>query len=115
MDRDVIATGKTIDEAIENGCAKLGVSADNVTYELIDLPKKKFFGLKTIPAKVKVTLTEEYANKFCVEEKKAEAPKCTAPKCEQPKCEQAKPDISLCISSDRKPVQPPNAPNPISI
>lgn len=93
MDRDVIATGKTIDEAIENGCAKLGVSADNVTYELIDLPKKKFFGLKTIPAKVKVTLTEEYANKFCVEEKKAEAPKCAAPKCEQ-----AKPD-----KKDKKP------------
>ena len=91
MDRDVIATGKTIDEAIENGCAKLGVSADNVTYELIDLPKKKFFGLKTVPAKVKVTLTEEYANKFSAkEEPKAEQTKCAAPKCEAPKDEQCK-------------------------
>ncbi|MCI2046919.1 MAG: Jag N-terminal domain-containing protein [Faecalibacterium sp.] len=58
MTREVESTGKTVEEAYAAGCAELGVSADeiNVSYEVIDFPAKKLF--KTIPARVKVTVTE---------------------------------------------------------
>ena len=52
--REVIATGKTVDEATEAALAQLGLSMDEVTVEVLELPQKKFF--KTIPAKVKVTV-----------------------------------------------------------
>lgn len=55
--REVIATGKTVDEAIENGCRELGLSIEEVSYEIIEMPIKKLF--KTIPAKVKVTPDED--------------------------------------------------------
>lgn len=70
MDREIIATGLTVDEALDAACEKLGVSRDDVTYEVLEMPKKKFFGLKTIPAKVKVVLQEEYLNKFAPKEQK---------------------------------------------
>ena len=70
MDREIIAAGLTVDEALDAACEKLGVSRDDVTYEVLEMPKKKFFGLKTIPAKVKVVLQEEYLNKFAPKEQK---------------------------------------------
>lgn len=70
MDREVIATGKTWEEALDAACEKLGVSRDDVDYEILEMPKKKFFGLKSIPAKVKVTVQDEYANKFAPKENK---------------------------------------------
>ena len=70
MDREIIATGLTVDEALDAACEKLGVSRDDVTYEVLEMPKKKFFGLKTVPAKVKVVLQEEYLNKFAPKEQK---------------------------------------------
>ena len=59
MIRDIEATGKTVEEAYAAGCEMLGVSADdiNVSYEVVEFPAKKLF--KTIPARVKVTVTEE--------------------------------------------------------
>ena len=70
MNTEEIATGNTVDEAIEAACAKLGVLRENVEIDVIEMPKKKFFGLKSIPAKVKVTVNEEYAKKFAAEDKK---------------------------------------------
>lgn len=70
MDREIIATGLTVDEALDAACEKLGVLRDDVTYEVLEMPKKKFFGLKTVPAKVKVVLQEEYLNKFAPKEQK---------------------------------------------
>ena len=64
MDREVIATGITVDEAIEAACEKLGAPRESVDIEVLEMPKKKFFGLKTVPAKVKAVLQSEYANKF---------------------------------------------------
>lgn len=73
MDKEVIATGKTWEEALDAACEKLGVSRENVDFEILEMPKKKFFGLKSIPAKVKVTVQDEYINKFAPKEnKKAE-------------------------------------------
>ena len=70
MDREVIATGLTVDEAIEAACEKLGAPRESVDIEVLEMPKKKFFGLKTVPAKVKAVLQDEYANKFMPKEPK---------------------------------------------
>ena len=56
MNREVIATGITVDEAIEAACEKLGAPRESVDIEVLEMPKKKFFGLKTVPAKVKAVL-----------------------------------------------------------
>lgn len=64
MDNFEIATGKTVDEAVDNACAKLGVSRDNISYEILELPQKKLFGLKVVPAKVKVSVSESFTTKF---------------------------------------------------
>ena len=61
MIRKQEATGKTVDEARAKACALLGVQADdlNVSYEVLEMPQKTgFLGLKTTPAKVRVTVEE---------------------------------------------------------
>lgn len=54
LKREVIATGRNVDEAIEEACRQLGVDRDEVEVEVLEVPKKSFFGLKVTPAKVKV-------------------------------------------------------------
>ncbi|MBQ5755470.1 MAG: Jag N-terminal domain-containing protein, partial [Oscillospiraceae bacterium] len=91
--REIIVTGKTVEEAVLAGCQELGVSRDDLalSYEVLEMPVKKFF--KTIPAKVKVVLEEEEAPAAPIAPaKKAEAPKAPekkpqAPKAEAPKAE----------------------------
>ena len=76
MEREFLATGKTVEEAIEAAYEKAGVDREYVTVEIIERPKKKFFGLKTVPATAKAVIDEDYWNKmFGVKEKKEEAPK----------------------------------------
>lgn len=55
--REVIATGKTVEEATENACAQLGVTRDEVSIEILEMPVKKLF--RTIPAKVKAVCFEQ--------------------------------------------------------
>ena len=97
MEREFLATGKTVEEAIEAAYEKAGVDREYVTVEIIERPKKKFFGLKTVPATAKAIIDEDYWNKmFGVKEKKAEAPKKKKetkeqkPKAEKPVQEQPK-------------------------
>ena len=59
MDREVIATGLTVDEAIAAACEKLGAPRENVDIEVLEMPKKKFFGLKTVPKKIKEVQQDE--------------------------------------------------------
>ena len=54
MIREVTATGKDVNAAIDNGCAQLNIQREDAQFEIISLPKKSFFGLKTHPAKVRV-------------------------------------------------------------
>ena len=59
MIRTQESTGKTVDEARVKACALLGVQADdlNVSYEVLEMPQKTgFLGLKTTPAKVRVSV-----------------------------------------------------------
>ena len=59
MIREEICTGKSIEEAIEAACAKLGVNQDDrkVSVEVLEMPVRKLF--RTIPAKAKVTVEVE--------------------------------------------------------
>ena len=88
MIRTQEATGKTVDEARANACAKLGVQADdiNVSYEVLEMPQKTgFLGLKLTPAKVRVTVEEADPAPVApvVEEKAAPAPVAEEPKAEE--------------------------------
>ena len=76
--REVIMTGKTVEEATELALAELGVSAEDASVEVLELPHRRFF--KTIPAKVRVSV-DEPEEKQPVSEKK-QAPKQEAPKAE---------------------------------
>ncbi|MFV0413654.1 MAG: RNA-binding cell elongation regulator Jag/EloR [Oscillospiraceae bacterium] len=57
--REIIATGRTVEEATENGCMELGRSRNEVSVEILEMPVNKLF--KKIPAKVKITIEEEEA------------------------------------------------------
>ena len=108
MEREFLATGKTVEEAIEAAYAKAGVDREYVTVEIIERPKKKFFGLKTVPATAKAIIDEDYFNKmFAVKEKKAEAPKKKKePKAEKPVQEQPKEKKQEKPKKEQKPQQP---------
>ena len=56
--KEIITTGKTVDLAIEEACRQLQTAREKVEFEIIDLPKKGLFGLKTYPAKVRVFVKE---------------------------------------------------------
>ena len=78
MIRKQEATGKKVDEARAKACALLGVQADdlNVSCEVLEMPQKTgFLGLKTTPAKVRVSVEEPDAP--------AEAPVEAAPAAEE--------------------------------
>ena len=88
------ATGKTVDEARAKACALLGVQADdlNVSYEVLEMPQKTgFLGLKTTPAKVRVSVEEPDAPAAPVVEEKVEPevkPVVEEAPAEEPKAEE---------------------------
>ena len=112
MIRTQEATGKTVDEARAKACALLGVQAEdlNVSYEVLEMPQKTgFLGLKTTPAKVRVSVEEPDAAP--VVEEKAPAAAVEQPaapvQAEQPKAEAEQPAAA--------PVQEEAAEEPINI
>ena len=94
MIRTQEATGKTVDEARAKACALLGVQADdlNVSYEVLEMPQKTgFLGLKTTPAKVRVSVEEPDAPAAPVVEEKVEPevkPVAEETSAEEPKAEE---------------------------
>ena len=55
MEKTIVTTGKTIDLAVEAALTQLGLQRDDITYEVLALPKTGFLGLGAQPAKVQVT------------------------------------------------------------
>lgn len=85
--KELIVTGHTVEEAVALACEQLGVTQDDITYEVLELPAKKLFGQS--PAKVKVSCPEESVRTPALEEfdsvpadekPAAEKPYHTAPK-----------------------------------
>ncbi len=97
--REVIKTAASVELAVEQGRAELGLSRENVLYEVLQLPEKKFFGFKTTPAKVRVYEKEE---EFSVKDlfEKEEPVKETKPV--QPKKEVVKEDKKPQAKQEKK-------------
>ncbi len=55
MEKTIITTGKTIDAAVEAALAQLALTRDDITYQVLAMPKAGFLGLGASPAKVEVT------------------------------------------------------------
>ena len=55
MEKKIVATGKTIDLAVEAALAQLGLTRDDISYEVLALPKAGFLGFGKADAKVQVT------------------------------------------------------------
>ena len=71
MEKTLIATGKTIDLAIEAALAQLALDRDSVSVQVLQKEKAGFLGFGAQPAKVQVT----YEVPDPVEEKVVEKPK----------------------------------------
>ena len=57
MKKEIIESGRTVSEAVERGALKLGLTVDQITYEVICEPKKGFLGFGEVPAQVKIIYT----------------------------------------------------------
>ena len=55
MEKTIVATGKTIDLAIESALTQLGLDRDSVSVQVLQQAKAGFLGLGAQPAKVEVT------------------------------------------------------------
>lgn len=54
MKKETVFTGKTVEEALKAGLAELGLSHDEVTYEVLEREKKGILGIGASPAKIKI-------------------------------------------------------------
>ena len=59
MKKEIITSAKTVEAAVAQGAAELGVDSPAVTYEVLEEAKKGLFGLGAAPAKVRVTYIEK--------------------------------------------------------
>ena len=62
MKREVIATAKTVEDAIAKGVRELGAPEEDVNVEVLTQPKKGFLGIGEVPAQVKVTYEQDGAD-----------------------------------------------------
>ena len=128
MEKTLVATGKTIDLAIESALAQLGLDRDSVSVQVLQQAKGGFLGLGAQPAKVQVTyeapdevpaapkvaLSSASRKPRPAAQKAPEAPK-PAPKPEMPKApeapKQAVPKPAEAPKAPEAPKQrPPKAP-----
>ena len=104
MEKSIITTGKTIDDAVETALAQLGLTRDDVTYQVISLPKSGFFGIGAVPAKVQVTYEAPDLKPARAEAAPRTEEKKPEVKPEAPK--EAAPRIALSSASRSKPKAP---------
>ncbi len=127
MEKTLIATGKTIELAVDAAVAQLGLTRDDITYEVLALPKAGFLGFGAAPAKVQVTYeapdpvvepekpksalgaASRSKPKAAAPVKKPDAPK-PQPKAEAPKQEAPKPQPKAEAPKQEKPARQPKPP-----
>ena len=113
--RSIESTGKTVEEAVQAGLARLNLELSDVTFEVIDEGSKGFFGLfGAKPAKVRITERDQEPEidmdqilrpgastrvSTIADKPRTAAPRPAQPRPEQPKAAQSKP-------VQPKPVQP---------
>ena len=129
MEKTLIATGKTIDLAVEAALTQLGLERDDVSVMVLQQAKAGFLGFGAQPAKVQVTyevpdpVVEKVPEKpksalgsasrskpKAAPVKKPEAPKEEAPKAEPVKAEapkaEKKPEAPKPPKAEKKPEAP---------
>ncbi|MGM9652334.1 MAG: RNA-binding cell elongation regulator Jag/EloR [Eubacteriales bacterium] len=57
MKNEVILTAKTVEEAMRLARAQYGSADNELSFEILEMPKKGFLGIGAAPAKIKVTIT----------------------------------------------------------
>lgn len=62
MKKEITATGKTLDEALEQAKLLIGSDGDDMEYEILEFPKKGILGIGSSPAVIKVTYSVEDEN-----------------------------------------------------
>lgn len=97
--KQIEMTGKTINEAIDNACTKLGVGLLDVEYKVIDEPTKGFLGIGAKPAKVLVTVIGSEDEDVQAPDNKAKEEKKAEPKQER------KPEIKEVKKPEAKEVK----------
>ena len=109
MEKTIVTTGKTIDEAIENALTQLGLDRDNVSVQVLAQAKSGFLGIGATPAKVEVTYeAPDPAPKVALSSASRSKPKAKPvakeePKVEAPKVEAHKPAPKKEEPKERKP------------
>ena len=109
MEKTIVTTGKTIDEAIENALTQLGLDRDNVSVQVLAQAKSGFLGIGATPAKVEVTYeAPDPAPKVALSSASRSKPKAKPaakeePKVEAPKVEAPKPAPKKEEPKERKP------------
>ena len=92
MEKTIVTTGKTIDEAIENALTQLGLDRDNVSVQVLAQAKSGFLGIGATPAKVEVTYeAPDLAPKVALSSASRSKPKAKPVQKEEPKVEAPKP------------------------
>ena len=95
MEKTLIATGKTIDLAIESALQQLGLDRDSVSVQVLVKEKAGFLGIGAQPAKVQVTYEAPdpvpEAPKSALSSASRSKPKAAPVKKEAPKAEAPKP------------------------
>ncbi len=121
MEKTLITSGKTIDLALEAALTQLGLERDDITYQVLALPKAGFLGFGAQPAKVQVTYEVPDPVPAAVPEKPKSAlgsasrskPKAAAPvKKAEPKPEAPKAEVPKAEKKPEapKPEKKPEAP-----
>ncbi len=108
MEKTIVTTGKTIDEAIEKALTQLGLDRDNVSVQVLAQAKSGFLGIGATPAKVEVTYeAPDPAPKVALSSASRSKPKAKPvqkeEKKEEPKVEAPKPAPKKEEPKERKP------------
>jgi len=116
MEKTIVTTGKTIDEAIENALTQLGMDRDQVSVQVLAQAKAGFLGIGATPAKVEVTYeAPDPAPKVALSSASRSKPKAKpAVKPEEPKAEAPKPapkaEVKPAPKSEEPKERKPKAP-----
>ena len=109
MEKTIVTTGKTIDAAIENALAQLGLDRDNVSVQVLAQAKPGFLGFGATPAKVQVTYEapdpEPEAPKVALSSASRSKPKAKFVPKEEPKVEAPKPVKAEAPKAEPKPAK----------
>jgi len=124
MEKTIVTTGKTIDDAIESALSQLGLDRDSVSVQVLAQAKSGFLGIGASPAKVQVTyevpdpkpeapkVALSSASRSKPKPKPAPAPKAEEPKpAPAPKAEEPKP-APAPKAEESKPAPAPKAEEP---